>query len=244
MPGQQIQKGTTYVNYGTPGVSQVTADNLNDHVDNAVLLPGAISGQTQSTAQIGDYVMSERGGSLFKYALTSIKDLFTSYFPLKSGATMTGELTLSSSAPSASLVAASKGYVDTTVAAAILSGQIVMWGSVTVPSGWLECNGQSTAGYPNLITLFGSNVPDLRGEFIRGWDDGRGVDAGRALLSAQAQEIQSHTHSYSTYGKLTDRVSLNDITNFWRNTATADTGATGGSETRPRNVAVMFIVKT
>ena len=248
MPGLQIQKGTTYVNYGTPGQSQVTAENLNNHVDNAVLLPGAISGQTETTAQIGDYVMSERGGSLFKYALSSIRDLFATYFPLRSGATMTGELTLSSSTPSGNSVAASKGYVDTVgaaaTAAATLPGAIVMWGSSAVPSGWLECNGQSTTGYPNLISIYGATLPDLRGEFVRGWDHGRNVDAGRALLSAQEQDIQPHTHSYTTYGRLTDRVSLNDITNFWRNTATGTTGSTGGTETRPRNVALMYIVKT
>ena len=244
MPGQQIQKGTTYVNYGTPGVSQVTAENLNDHVDNAVLLSGAISGQTETTAQIGDYVMSERGGSLFKYALSSIRDLFATYFPLRSGATMTGELTLSSSTPSGNSVAASKGYVDTAITADTLSGAIVMWGGPAAPSGWLECNGQSTTGYPNLISIYGATLPDLRGEFVRGWDHGRDVDAGRAILSTQEQDIQPHTHSYTTYGRLTDRVSLNDITQFWRLTGTAQTGSTGGTETRPRNVALMYIVKT
>ena len=65
MPAQQIQKGTTYVNYPTVGNSQVTADNLNDHVDNAVLLPGAISAQTTGTPEEGDYIMAERAGGLF-----------------------------------------------------------------------------------------------------------------------------------------------------------------------------------
>ncbi len=56
------------------------------------------------------------------------------------------------------------------------------------PTGWLKCNGAafSSEKYPNLAKVYPTNkLPDLRGEFIRGWDDGRGVDNGRALLSSQ-----------------------------------------------------------
>jgi len=160
MPGLQIKKGTTYVNYPTAGINQVTADNLNAHVDNAELLPGAISAQAPGSAQINDYVIAERSGSLFKYTLDSIKSLFASYFPLLSGATMTGELVLSSSNPSASSVAASKGYVDSAITNAFTIGVIVLRGG-SVPSNWLECNGQTTSGYPSLTAIYGANLPDL-----------------------------------------------------------------------------------
>lgn len=242
MPGQQIQKGTTYVNYPTVGTSQVTAENLNDHVDNAILLSGAISGQADSTPEDVDYVLAERGGSLYKYTLSAIKDLFASFFPLKSGATMTGELVLSSSSPSASSVAASKGYVDSMTAAATLSGAIVLYGGSSVPSGWLECDGQSTAGFPSLIAIYGTNVPDLRGEFVRGWDHGRGVDPGRTLKSQQAQDVQPHTHPITTYSYLRNFEGGSALA--WAETAGGNTGSNSGSETRPRNVALMFIVKT
>lgn len=56
------------------------------------------------------------------------------------------------------------------------------------PDGWLKCNGAAfdKAKYPLLAAVFPSgNLPDLRAEFIRGWDDGRGIDAARALLSTQ-----------------------------------------------------------
>ncbi|EMG5747145.1 tail fiber protein [Yersinia enterocolitica] len=59
----------------------------------------------------------------------------------------------------------------------------------TAPTGYLKCNGSSfsTAEYLKLALVYPSGIlPDLRGEFIRGWDDGRGVDTGRALGSAQA----------------------------------------------------------
>jgi hypothetical protein len=240
MPGQQIQKGTTYVNYPAVGNSQVTAENLNDHVDNAVLLPGAISGQVESTPQIGDYVLSERSGSLFKYALSSIRDLFSASFLLRSGGSMTGELTLSSSTPSGSGIAASKGYVDTAVGGATLVGAVVMWGGSTIPAGWLEMNGQ--AAPVSLQSIYGSTLPDLRGEFIRGWDNGRGVDPGRGLRTTQTQDIQPHQHTLTQYSYL--RNFEGGAALAWAGTATANTGLTGGTETRPRNFSLRFIVKT
>ncbi|WP_050570966.1 MULTISPECIES: phage tail protein [Dickeya] len=62
------------------------------------------------------------------------------------------------------------------------------WPQATAPSGWLKCNGQAfdKALYPKLAIAYpAGSLPDLRGEFIRGWDDGRGVDSGRAIVSRQ-----------------------------------------------------------
>lgn len=247
MPGQQIQKGTTYVNYPTVGTSQVTAENLNDHVDNAILLPGAISAQTSGTPEEGDYIIAERTGALFKYTIQSVKELFATIvngFLPTSGGTMTGALILNNSNPATAATAASKGYVDATAAATVLSGAIVMWGTSVPPAGWLECNGQSTAGYPNLIALFGTNIPDLRGEFVRGWSNDRTtVDYPRQILSAQAQDIQPHTHSY-TAPTTTASTVKGTAAGLLPGTQAATTGSTGTTETRPRNVALMYIIKT
>lgn len=247
MPGQQISKGTTYVNYPAVGTSQVTAENLNDHVDNATLLPGAISAQTSGTPEEGDYIIAERAGALFKYTIQSIKELFTSIvnglLPT-SGGTMTGPLILNSSTPATAATAASKGYVDATAAATVLPGAIVLWGTSVPPAGWLECNGQSTAGSPNLIALFGANIPDLRGEFVRGWSNDRTtVDYPRQILSAQAQDIQPHTHSY-TAPTTTASIVKGTSAGLLPSTQAATTGSTGTTETRPRNVALMYIIKT
>lgn len=69
----------------------------------------------------------------------------------------------------------------------------------TVPTGCLTMNGQrfDTRRYPKLAQKYPSGqLPDLRGEFIRGWDNGRGVDAGRGLLSAQlGSPIVQESHS-------------------------------------------------
>ncbi|MGM6833666.1 tail fiber protein [Escherichia coli] len=76
-------------------------------------------------------------------------------------------------------------------------GVPVPWPSATPPTGWLKCNGAafSAEEYPELAKAYPTNkLPDLRGEFIRGWDDGRGIDTGRALLNWQPHTILDHAH--------------------------------------------------
>ncbi|MGT6353532.1 phage tail protein [Escherichia coli] len=77
-------------------------------------------------------------------------------------------------------------------------GVPVPWPLETPPTGWLKCNGAafSSEMYPKLAKAYPTNkLPDLRGEFIRGWDDGRGIDAGRTLLSGQSHTIMDHAHN-------------------------------------------------
>lgn len=244
MPVQQIQKGTNYADF--PGAnSQVTATNLNNHVDNAELLPGAILAQPTATPEETDYVLAEQSGALVKYTIESVKTLLSSIFVPLTGGTMTGPLLLNTSNPSTSATAASKGYVDATVSATIIPGTIVMWGTSTPPAGWLEMNGQSTAGYPSLTSLFGANLPDLRGEFVRGWSSDRTtVDYPRDILSAQAQDIQPHTHSYTVTGSVGSAGQGGTSGGFIPISSSSTTGSTGTTETRPRNVALMYIIKT
>ncbi|EOD1457148.1 phage tail protein [Escherichia coli] len=78
-------------------------------------------------------------------------------------------------------------------------GVPVPWPSETPPTGWLKCNGAafSAEEYPELAKAYPTNkLPDLRGEFIRGWDDERGVDSGRTLLSAQGDAIRNITGGF------------------------------------------------
>ncbi len=142
--------------------------------------------------------------------------------------------------------------------AAVPVGSITMYAANAAPSGWLECNGAavSRTTYAGLFTAIGTvfgvgdgsttfNVPDLRGEFARGWDNGRGVDPARAFGSAQADELESHTHSVTPPAANDDSASgLTATGTGGAETITPyNTAATGGSETRPRNIALMFIVK-
>ncbi len=80
-------------------------------------------------------------------------------------------------------------------------GVPVPWPSATPPTGWLKCNGAAFTAeeYPELAKAYPTNkLPDLRGEFIRGWDDGRGMDTGRAILSAQGDAIRNIYGEFKT----------------------------------------------
>lgn len=192
------------------------------------------------------------------------------------GGTMTGNLTLVGN-PSTTNMAANKGYVDTQIAAIPAAQDLTPAGTViytarsTAPTGYLKANGAavSRTTYATLFaaigTTYGSgdgsttfNLPDLRGEFVRGWDDGRGVDSGRVFGSAQAQSYQSHTHGVSDPGH-THSEQTNDNTGGGQGGGGANTGtqtvqtgsnvtgisitASGGTETRPRNVALLACIR-
>src|ERR1035437_8428703 len=84
------------------------------------------------------------------------------------------------------------------------AGTIQHFANATAPHGYLECNGQSvsTTTYPELFAAIGYlyggsgaafNVPDLRGQFVRSYDDGRNVDPGRVMGSFQAGSVRGNT---------------------------------------------------
>lgn len=248
----QIQRGVNFSNY--PGTnSQVTADLLNNHVSNATLLAGAVSEQVSITPLATDSILIQRATSLYKSTIQQVIDLCSAIFLPKSGGTMTGALTLNAN-PSAALGAATKQYVDTAVAGSTLVGAVVMWGGATIPSGWLEMNGQASPA--SLVSIYGATLPDLRGQFVRGWNGSRSPakdpQVGRALLSEQADLFRSHAHAPQPgYQFVTTPFSgdgdidgSNHAGNGERNGAAVNTAANGGEETRPTNVALRFIVKT
>lgn len=129
----------------------------------------------------------------------------------------------------------------------------------TAPTGWMKANGAavSRTTYAALFSAIGTtfgpgdgvntfNLPDLRGEFIRGWDDARGVDVGRAIGSAQAQSIQRHAHDVLVRGQAgLSGDSGNDLTtrSSQGQNITIASEATGGTETRPRNIALLACIK-
>ncbi len=154
-------------------------------------------------------------------------------------------------------------YLGLGEGSALPVGVPVPWPSATPPTGWIKCNGApfSAEEYPELAKVYPAlKLPDLRGEFIRGWDDGRGVDSGRVVLTGQSQSVQQHTHdlamaysSESGYkdklgaGPNSDMIPIKDMINV-----TTFNGSGGfylkandstGAETRPRNLAFNYIVR-
>ena len=168
----------------------------------------------------------------------------------------------------------------------------------SVPAGYLECNGAavSRTTYSALFTVIGTqygsgngsstfNLPDLRGEFVRGFDNGRGVDSGRSMASFQDHDNRAHTHSYTNSGITVSGANHNhNIRGFSLQPSIANVGITlgsgqgyqigyrtndnvltgqavknsgnlsmsgnvgitisdSGSEAKPRNIAMMYIIR-
>ncbi|HBB8441553.1 TPA: tail fiber protein [Escherichia coli] len=163
-------------------------------------------------------------------------------------------------------IAAVLQYLGLGEGSALPVGVPVPWPSATPPTGWLKCNGAafSAEEYPELAKAYPTNkLPDLRGEFIRGWDDGRNVDAGRALLSQQGDAMQKIS------GTVADNSMGASASGSGAMTITGDTGnkyyasatsspsyiyyktigidsslvARTANENRPRNIAFNYIVR-
>lgn len=138
-----------------------------------------------------------------------------------------------------------------------LTGSVALFAQSAAPTGWLKANGAlvSRTTYAALFaaigTTFGAGdgattfaLPDLRGEFPRGWDDGRGVDAGRAFGSAQAGQLGAHNHGLRhDAGTAGSGYAISIVPNRNYGTGNYFTESTGGNETRPRNVALLACIK-
>ncbi|MGS3120403.1 phage tail protein [Escherichia coli] len=132
----------------------------------------------------------------------------------------------------------------------------------TVMTEWadmvfLKFNGAtfSASNYPKLALVFPAlTLPESRGEFLRIWDDGRGVDAGRGLLSAQGHAYQSHSHRLLMSAGSVGSGNVIGIDSSLNGTLTYNINQpgggqiqaienAGGTETRPRNIAFNFLVR-
>ena len=173
-------------------------------------------------------------------------------------------------------ISGNNGFVPT--------GAVFHFVASSVPAGYLKCNGDTipngsgtvqgvTADFSALYALTGGTLPDLRGEFIRGFDDGRGVDSGRSINTTQTDQNKQHNHTASATSTVTDNGHAHGVsaarsigghtddggqpdqrvTQQSFGTDIATTGITvatsvtvdndGGSEARPRNVALLACIK-
>ena len=193
------------------------------------------------------------------------------------------------------------GQLSFQIVAGVPVGSVFCIAHTSIPSGYLECNGDAlpngtgtvqgiTADFSALRALIGANLPDLRGEFVRGFDNGKGTDSGRSMLSSQSDQNKSHNHSASTSisdpghfhhsfrsgnsgesrfnstlsssnfpASGTGAGNLNEAYNIVSKGSTPNVGRTsnvntginagtnvgndGGGESRPRNIAMMYIIK-
>tara|TARA_B100000945_G_scaffold316485_1_gene317521 strand:- start:438 stop:1403 length:966 start_codon:yes stop_codon:yes gene_type:complete len=175
------------------------------------------------------------------------------------------------------------------LASGIPTGTILTFGASTPPSGFLECNGSaiSRSTYASLFSILSTthgagdgsstfNLPDLRGQFVRGWDNSAGVDASRVFGSSQTDQNKNHDHttdSQSLTGsvshlsgslannpgsasgiitKLSPQSAVGARSSGSANASGISIDAThshtissggGGTEARPKNIALMYIIK-
>ena len=226
------------------------------------------------------------------------------FVSLKSPSSLSGnvDLTLPSSIVSGGFMQTDgSGNLSFQVVAGVPSGAVFCIAVASVPSGYLECNGAavSRTTYAALFAVIGTqygagngsstfNIPDLRGEFIRGFDNGKGTDSGRSIASSQSDQNKQHNHSASgsvgdhrhayafaqgsgggvgndfagsginsvtqSGGRLAELEQGGgndgqDLRGFTANTdntqpsLSVSVGNDGGGETRPRNIAMMYVIK-
>lgn len=159
-------------------------------------------------------------------------------------------------------------------------GTVIWYAGSTAPAGYLKANGDAiangsgttqsiTADFSELYAIVGSTLPDLRGEFIRGWDDGKGTDSGRSIKSTQSDQNKQHNHSatssatdsghthgfdaaYSIGGHTDDGGSPDERSTTQSRTTgsgqanisvTTTVANDGGTEARPRNIALLACIK-
>ena len=147
------------------------------------------------------------------------------------------------------------------------TGSIIAFAGINIPNGWLVCDGSAVdrSTYSELFDVIsiywgngnGSttfNLPDFRGRFLRGVDNGAGNDPNRSTRfslntggntgdnvgSYQNDELKSHNHSIPMHN---DGGNVGVRYQGGSPSSTIDSGSSGGSETRPKNAGVIYIIK-
>lgn len=288
----QIQKGYEY-DSTDPLKNVVTDANLNSLVANATLLNGAITEQfPNSVTSDSDIMLLSKGGSLIKQTKGQFTDIINSTTinanSIDCENIVVDDITVNDSVTVGGNVAVtgtiSTGGIQIQPSNFVPAGAVMPFAMNVAPSGWLKCSGQavSRTTYATLFALIGTtygsgdnattfNLPDLRAEFIRGWDDGRTVDNGRVFGSSQGDLLKKHKHNASNsdcqdYTNINGLASGGQRFNVWCDTnginysgqspltgdgthgaQIGDGGGTSvgvvGEETRPRNIALLYCIK-
>ncbi|NBM97320.1 phage tail protein [Proteus sp. G2660] len=124
----------------------------------------------------------------------------------------------------------------------------IPWSLPTAPSGYLICQGQTfnKATYPKLAIAYPSGrLPDLRSEFIRGADAGRGIDTGREVLSSQSGNSLLSARGMGGNSEFSLKMSAGSVgtDNQGQREIYQQIEGQNGNETRPRNIAFLYIVR-
>ena len=161
--------------------------------------------------------------------------------------------------------------MDANLGYLVPAGFVMAYAHETIPSGWIECNGAaiSRTTYADLFGAIGThygtgdgsstfNIPDLRGQFIRGWDHGAGNDpdaanrtnrgdgtVGDNVGTKQASQNKAHTHSVeNTIEYSASQINKSGTSHSRSIKTTITSGSDGGTESRPKNIQMPWCIKT
>ena len=178
---------------------------------------------------------------------TKLNELSQSTVALTAGSIVDADVSASAG------IAASK-LATATQQSLVPAGAVMPFAMNSVPLGWLPCDGSpvSRSIYAGLFAVVGElygvgdtsttfNVPDLRGYFVRGSGTNSDGTVAGAFGGKQADGIKAHTHT--TTGNA--GVFLQSPGSFVYGVASGseNTGSTGGAETRPKNIALLYCIK-
>lgn len=218
-------------------------------------------GRRLRTTNTSGLVYSTISNSVFAAGITTVT-LTSDSTTLDAGLSLVGYALLAATPLSVPKIPISSGGTGLTDGSNLLpAGVVATFARNSAPTGWLKANGAvvSRTTYATLFAAIGTTfntggeagtdfrLPELRGEFIRGWDDARGIDSGRVFGSAQGQNIQSHFHTIFTgtvsggtqSGIMVSTGATDDVSG----TRSKDVASVTPTETRPRNVALLACIK-
>ncbi len=225
--------GAVNTTYTFTATDTITSTKMNNIIDQTTITGDAIFGTTLEVAS-GKLKIRAQGITSNELAANSIKTI-----SIENGAITPAKLNSS--------------------VILVPTGAVMPFAMNSAPSGWLPAHGQavSRTTYSALFNLIGVTygapdnasfyVPDLRGIFVRGYDDGRGLDASRTFASYQGDIFQSHAHNVGAGQASGISSGCGSGPNFQKandaNCGSVITEYVGGVETRPKNIAMLYCIK-
>ncbi|PTW53570.1 microcystin-dependent protein [Breoghania corrubedonensis] len=240
---------------------RLTAGTLSEMAGNIAVLSNDLNTATTTLSKASNIAVTASGGIPVGSVQNALEELDTSKTPV-------GHLHVINDVTGLQDALDTKVNADD-LPAGVAVGSIMAFGASEPPAGWLECNGAAVsrktyaALFAAIGTVFGGgdaastfNLPDLRGEFVRGWDHGRAVDADRGFGSSQLDAMEAWTASFITRWNYSSdgsqgAASVSDSGTQGATNSNAGARVTidpsrvarTAKETRPRNIALLYCIK-
>jgi len=246
--------GVVNTTYTFSGTDTITSSKLNNIIDETTFTSDAIQGTTLQVVSPGKLAVSAGGITSNELASNSVVTAKIA------DSNVTTAKILDSNVTTAKIADASVTLAKLAPESLFPSGAVMAFAMNSAPAGWLEANGGEylkTGTYAALFAAIGITygetngsggvgtshfrVPDLRGYFVRGFGIAQGSGA---FGENQSDDLKSHGHSYfSAYTPFSAPAVTGGVGVYFFGNQANTTGATGGTETRPKNIAMLYCIK-